>query len=188
MKRYLAASLKDKASLKKIMDILEEVEAVALTQTELTYLDAVTAGTAAASKAVVLSAAGKIATITDLVATNVNMTTMTVGATVINEADITQIDGITKGTAAANKALVLGTAGAITLVDNSVVTTGSGNGVKFGAANTDKIGFFGTTPAAQPAGIANTGAAVNSNNVGDLPTTVNAIIAHLETLGLIATV
>ena len=32
--------------------------------------------------------------------------------------------------------------------------------------------------------LANTTAATNSNNVGDLPATVNAIVAALKTLGL----
>ena len=100
-----------------------------ITEAEIGVLDAVTPGTATASKVVVLDANKDIATIRNLTATNLtgelqtaaqpNITSVgtltsittsgsfTMGSTVISEAEIGVIDGVTPGTAAASKALVL---------------------------------------------------------------------------------
>ena len=100
-----------------------------ITEAEIGVLDAVTPGTATASKVVVLDANKDIATIRNLTATNLTgelqtaaqpnitsvgtLTSITtsgsfiMGSTVISEAEIGVIDNVTPGTAAASKALVL---------------------------------------------------------------------------------
>ncbi len=100
-----------------------------ISESEIGVLDSVTPGTAAASKAVVLDANKDIATIRNLTATNLtgtlqtaaqpNITSvgtltsittsgdLTIGSTDISESEIGVIDGVTAGTAAASKALVL---------------------------------------------------------------------------------
>ena len=60
------------------------VGAAVLTETELTALDGITPGTAAASKAVVLGAAKEIATITTATITNLTTTALTLGATALD--------------------------------------------------------------------------------------------------------
>ena len=101
---------------------------VTSTATELNYVDVI-AGTASASKALVLDASSDITGINSLTATSItgelqtaaqpNITSvgtltsidtsgdLTLGSTVISETDIAKIDGITDGTAFANKAIVL---------------------------------------------------------------------------------
>ncbi len=101
---------------------------VTATATEVNYVDT-TPGTAEASKALILDSGGNIAGITSLSATDLTGTlqtaaqtnitsvgtlnniatsgTFTMGTTVISEAEIGVIDGVTPGTADASKALVL---------------------------------------------------------------------------------
>ncbi len=101
----------------------------AITESEIATIDAVTAGTVTASKAVVVDSNKDISSFRNLTATNLtgtiqtasqpNITSvgtltsvttsgdLTLGSTVISETDIAKIDVITDGTAAANKALVL---------------------------------------------------------------------------------
>ncbi len=125
-------------------------------ETDITKIDAITNGTAAASKAVILGASREIATIgnitSDGVLTVSNTTdasstitgsviisggvgiakklyigdnvsiastkTLTLGFTIIDETDIAKIDSITNGTAAVNKAVVLGASREIATVGN----------------------------------------------------------------------
>jgi hypothetical protein len=161
--------------------------AVTLSNTEINTIDGVTAGTAAASKAVVLGASKNIATITsatitEVTATNVNATTLMLGAVTVSNADIGVINGAVAGTGAANKALVLGTGGNVSLVDGSAITVGTTNGLKLGAAANQKLGFFGVAAAVvQPANIGNT-----NNNTDTLASTVNGVLVALRALGLIA--
>ena len=54
------------------------------------------------------------------------------------------------------------------------------SGTRLGQSATDKIGFFGATPAVQPATIA------DATDAATAITRVNAVIAALETLGLTA--
>jgi hypothetical protein len=105
------------------------VGTTSLTETELTRIDGLTNGTAAASKALVLDGSLNITGINSLsaslltgtiqTAAQSNITSVgtltsiatsgdiTVGSTVISETDIAKIDAITNGTAAASKALIL---------------------------------------------------------------------------------
>ena len=90
-----------------------------LSAARIGYLAGVTAGTAAASKALVLDADGKIATITQLTASyisgvsgqftdlTVSANSLTIGSTTLNETEMAYIDGLTAGTVAASKAVVV---------------------------------------------------------------------------------
>jgi hypothetical protein len=84
-----------------------------LTEAELEFLDGITAGTAAASKALVLDGSKNIATIGTIASAAitssgiVTATGFTAGSAVLAEAELEMLDGITAGTAAASKALVL---------------------------------------------------------------------------------
>jgi hypothetical protein len=83
------------------------LDSVVINATEIGYLDAVTAGTAAASKALVLDANGKIATITQLTASyisgvagqftelSVAANSLTIGDTVLSEGELGVLDGFT---------------------------------------------------------------------------------------------
>ena len=118
---------------------------VTATATEVNYVDT-TPGTAEASKALILDSGGNIAGITSLSATDLTGTlqtaaqtnitsvgtldniatsgTFTMGTTVISAAEIGVLDGVTPGTAAASKALVLnsskGISGITSLASTSI--------------------------------------------------------------------
>lgn len=90
--------------------------------TELTVLDGVTAGTATASKAVVLGASKDIATITS--ATITTLTSTTVGATTVNAgtANVTGLVGYSSGTGTFSSNAVTVTKYAGTLTTESLTT------------------------------------------------------------------
>lgn len=75
----------------------------ALTGSELTVLDGVTAGTVTASKAVVVDANKDIATFRNVTLSG----NLVSGATTISEAELGTIDGVVAGTIAASKAVVV---------------------------------------------------------------------------------
>jgi hypothetical protein len=103
--------------------------ATAISESEIGVLDGVTPGTVTASKALVVDANKDIASIRNLIASQLTGTlqtsaqpnvtsvgtltsittsgTLTLGSTVISQSEIGVIDGVTPGTAAASKALVL---------------------------------------------------------------------------------
>ena len=91
--------------------------ATVLSATELGVLDAVTPGTAAASKALVLDASSDISGIN-----SISTTSLTLGGTVLSATELGYLTGITPGTAAANKALVLDASSDISGI-NSISTT-----------------------------------------------------------------
>lgn len=62
------------------------------------------------------------------------------------------------------------------------LSDGSSDGLKIGQSSTDLIGFYGATPVTRPAGIA------DATDAATAITKCNAVIAALESLGLIATV
>jgi hypothetical protein len=76
-----------------------------ITEAEAGVLDSVTPGTAAASKALVLSAGGAISTITSATITTLTSTTINVGTAAMVEADLLLIDALTAGSVAAGKAV-----------------------------------------------------------------------------------
>lgn len=87
------------------------LDGVTATTAQLNYLAGVTAGTSASSKAVVLSASGKIDTI--------DMTAFKKGGTTIDAtaAQLNFVAGVTAGTSAASKAVVLDASSKIDTID-----------------------------------------------------------------------
>ena len=67
------------------------------------------------------------------------------------------------------------------LADAGNITVGTTTGTKIGTATTQKIGFYNTTPVVQPTAVADATTAV------DVITQLNALLAKLRTLGIIAT-
>ena len=79
-----------------------------MNEADLEKIDGITAGTAAALKALVVDANLDIGTIRNLTSSGVvTAAGFTIGSAVINEAELEQIDGITAGTVAASKAVVV---------------------------------------------------------------------------------
>ena len=116
-----------------------------LVEAELEMLDGITAGTAAASKAVVLDSSTNITGIGTISAGAITSsgvvtgTGFTIGSAVINEAELETIDGITAGTAAASKALVLDASSNITGIgtigSGAITSSGIVTGTGFTAGN-----------------------------------------------------
>lgn len=109
--------------------------------------------------------------------------------------EIAFIDGVTAGTAAASKAVVLSSGGDVTWVDGGDVALGTTTGTKIGTAVTQKLGFFNATPVVQPSGAAqaaltdSTGgsadgtlAAVTDTSMSDQSGTINNNFTELYTL------
>jgi len=79
-----------------------------ISEAELETIDGVTAGTVAASKAVVVDANKDISSFRNLTATGaITGGSFVIGSADISEAELETIDGVTAGTASASKALVL---------------------------------------------------------------------------------
>jgi hypothetical protein len=85
------------------------IGSAAMSEADLEKLDGITNGTAAASKAMVLDSNADISGGRNLTTTGAITagTSFIIGSADLNEADMEKLDGITNGTAAANKALVL---------------------------------------------------------------------------------
>jgi hypothetical protein len=113
-----------------------------------------------------------------------------------------QTDGTTR--------LTFGAAGGLTVTDANDIALGTTTGTKIGTATTQKLGFYNATPVVQPAAVADLATTFTANPVtadgsitiadGDSPTNaelleycveleakLEAALAHLRTLGLIAT-
>ena len=86
-----------------------------LNEADMEKLDGITNGTVAASKAVVVDANKDASGFRHVTATGAVTagTSLIIGSADMNEADLEKLDGITAGTAAASKALVLDSAGRI---------------------------------------------------------------------------
>jgi len=117
-----------------------------IVESELEMIDGITAGTAAASKALVLDSSTNITGIGTIGAGAITSsgvvtgTGFTIGSAVIVESELEMIDGITAGTAAASKAVVLdsstnitgiGTIGSGAITSSGIVT---GTGFTAGSA------------------------------------------------------
>ena len=84
-----------------------------------------------------------------------------------------QTDGTTRLTIATN--------GDLTIADAENIILGSTTGTKIGTATTQKIGFYNATPVVQPTAVA------DATDAATVITQLNALLAHMRTLGLIAT-
>lgn len=60
---------------------------------------------------------------------------------------------------------------------------GSADGCLIGGASTDKVGFYGTTPAIKGSAVTTL---VTTPTATDIATAVNSIISRLQTIGIIA--
>lgn len=113
----------------------------------------------------------------------------------LTQSETAVLDGVTPGTAAASKAVVLDANGNVTWVDGGDVALGTTTGTKIGTAVSQKLGFFNATPVVQPAD-AGQGALTNSSggsadgtleavgatNSGDVSGAINNNFTELHTL------
>lgn len=106
---------------------------------DLSALSGVVAGTAAASKALVLDASSNISGINSLSAT-----TLIVNGTTISSSDLALISGITPGTAAASKALVVDASRNITNIATLTATSLAGTLTTAAQTNITSIGTLTT--------------------------------------------
>ena len=113
---------------------------------------------------------GTTGNLTEVVATNVNATTA-------NLTDCIAANNV-NGTTGNYTEVVTTNVNATTVTATTLAGNLSANGVDTGA---NTVGFFNGTPATQPSAIANA-----NNNVDNLASQLNSVIAALETLSLIA--
>ena len=97
---------------------------VTSTAAELNLVDGITAGTVAASKAVIVDSNKDISGFRNVTATGY----FEIGSAQLTEAEMEQIDGITAGTAAASKAVVLDAQKDITGINNITASYFKGDG------------------------------------------------------------
>lgn len=152
---------------------------------ELAFVDGVTAGTAAANKAVVLGASKQIATITTATITNVQT-----GA-------VKAADG-TASLTIANSTGAVTLASAALVANAATIATDTTTGLKIGTAAAQKLGLFNATPVVQPSGTgvttgftAGAGTAVLDDstftgNTGSKAYTIGDIVKALKDLGILA--
>ncbi len=69
----------------------------------------------------------------------------------------------------------------ITLSDGVDISVGTTTGTKIGTATSQLLGFYNKTPVDQPAAVA------DATGAGDVVAQLNALIARMRELGLIAT-
>jgi len=122
-----------------------------LNEADMEQLDGITAGTVAASKAVVVDSNKDASGFRHVTATGALTagTSIIIGSADLNEADLEKLDGITDGTAAASKALVLDSNKDASGVRNlsAAVLSGSGQSTLHDVA-LDKATIAGTANAA----------------------------------------
>jgi hypothetical protein len=72
-------------------------------------------------------------------------------------------------------------AGVLQVADAGNISVGTTTGTKIGTATTQKLGFFNATPVVQPTAVA------DATDAATAISQLNALLAHMRTLGLIAT-
>ena len=85
------------------------------------------------------------------------------------------------GASSPTERLRITSAGVLQIADAGNITFGTTTGTKIGTATTQKLGFYNATPVVQPTAVADATTAV------DVITQLNALLAKLRTLGIIAT-
>jgi hypothetical protein len=76
--------------------------------------------------------------------------------------------------------LTINSSGSFIFADAKNIAVGTGTGTKIATASTQKIGFYGVTPVVQPAAVA------DATGTGDVVAQLNALLARMRSLGLIA--
>ena len=85
------------------------------------------------------------------------------------------------GASSPTERLRITSTGVLQVADAGNITVGTTTGTKIGTATTQKLGFYNATPVVQPTAVADATTAV------DVITQLNALLAKLRTLGIIAT-
>jgi hypothetical protein len=85
------------------------------------------------------------------------------------------------GSSGPTERLRITSAGVLQVADAGNITVGTTTGTKIGTATTQKIGFYNATPVVQPTAVA------DATTATDVITQLNALLAKLRTLGIIAT-
>lgn len=85
------------------------------------------------------------------------------------------------GASSPTERLRITSAGVMQIADASNITVGTTTGTKIGTATTQKLGFYNATPVVQPTAVA------DATTTVDVITQLNALLAKLRTLGIIAT-
>jgi hypothetical protein len=133
------------------------------------------------------------------------------GATNRNGGDVIIEGGLNTGTGTAGNIVIGATRGNLQITDARNVVLGTTTGTKIGTATTQKLGFYNATPVVQPAAVADITTTATAGTLptadgsvtvadADAPTNaelleycveleakLEAALAHLRTLGLIAT-
>ena len=77
--------------------------------------------------------------------------------------------------------LLITSAGVLKVADAGNIEVGTTTGTKIGTATTQKLGFYNATPVVQPTAVA------DATDAASVITQLNALLARMRTLGLIAT-
>jgi hypothetical protein len=85
------------------------------------------------------------------------------------------------GAASPTEALRISNDRSITVSDGGNVILGTTTGTKIGTGTTQKLGFYNATPVVQPTAVA------DATDAATAISQLNALLAHMRTLGLIAT-
>ncbi len=162
--------------------------------TELGYIDGVTAGTAAANKALVLNGSKGISTITSATITTLTSTT---GAITTVKTGAVQAADATSAATIANSTGIVTIVGGLTMTDAKNIVVGSTTGTQIATAATQKLGFYGATAVVQQnttgtvtGFTAGTGTAANSDSTytgdtGSLAYTVGDVVRAMKKYGLL---
>ena len=113
----------------------DSAQTITATPAEIDVLADVTAGTATASKALVIDANKAISTITTGTITNLTTTALTLGATAVTASgtEINTLTSVTPGTATASKAVVLGASKEISTITTATITNLTTSALTIGA-------------------------------------------------------
>jgi hypothetical protein len=85
------------------------------------------------------------------------------------------------GASSPTERLRITSAGVLQVADAGNIAVGTTTGTKIGTATTQKLGFFNKTPVVQPAAVA------DATDAASVITQLNALLARMRDLGLIAT-
>jgi hypothetical protein len=85
------------------------------------------------------------------------------------------------GASSPTERLRITNAGVLQVADAGNISVGTTTGTKIGTATTQKLGFYNATPVVQPTAVA------DATDAATAISQLNALLAHMRTLGLIAT-